>query len=714
MNRPIVLAATMLARNEPLARVVDSLRQARIEILKSRPSDLALMDECISEAERLTDANVSGRVHLLTLVNRLNPFAAVLTRTRKRTVFRNAAPRVARSVELSFTSAEYELYDWATRSMRGQAGSAQWTGEVFAAIMRQRKAASCLPAFQKELVGGGLSTDVAEASMLAEELGGELPTDMQTSVNERAPVVMLETDSKLAALLSLLAELELEDRRYKAIIFTTFRATARYLSETLRRAGIGHEVLTGEVIDRAERTALVERVRESPKTHLLIATEVGSEGLDLQFCHTLVNYDLPWNPMIVEQRIGRLDRIGQRAKQIRIFNLAIRQTIEERMLSRLFSRLNLFEESVGALEVILGERIQKLALDLARLSPEDQDRRLDEERIAIESIRQDAERLDDEASSLLGDDAYYGQRLVEIDAAQGDIAADLRVFVTDFIHREFKSATLIPSADVPGVFKLTFDSTLLAVLSRPTVALGQGFRDFVNRYAQSREALITFDQRVGEARRDVEFVTSNHGLIRLIANKSDDASRVPIRFFSVQIRDPEVAPGDYLLGISLQRISGIRPRMELAPAALLLNEGQLVPDPAADAMLAAVLRDGSSLEVEPNATRLIAGFDLVEDGMVARLTRRASIARDENALFISRRVDSLRRWYDFKIAQAEQQAAVHSEPGVRRMAQGRASKLTARLGDELRRAEATAGIEQESRTEAFVYVHCERSAKEAG
>ena len=82
--------------------------------------------------------------------------------------------------------------------------------------------------------------------------------------------------------------------------------------------------------------------------------------LDFQFAHVLVNYDLPWNPMEVEQRIGRLDRIGQESPAIYVCHLWIANTVEERILNRLYERVGLFEGTIGELEPILGEVVECL------------------------------------------------------------------------------------------------------------------------------------------------------------------------------------------------------------------------------------------------------------------------------------------------------------------------------------------------------------------
>src|SRR5699024_9072721 len=85
---------------------------------------------------------------------------------------------------------------------------------------------------------------------------------------------------------------------------------------------------------------------------VLIATEAGSEGINLQFCHHLINYDLPWNPMKLEQRIGRIHRLGQN-HDVHIYNLVIKQTIEESVFHLLLEKIKLFEKVIGDLDEIL-------------------------------------------------------------------------------------------------------------------------------------------------------------------------------------------------------------------------------------------------------------------------------------------------------------------------------------------------------------------------
>ena len=148
----------------------------------------------------------------------------------------------------------------------------------------------------------------------------------------------------------------------------TSRGTIDYLAERLdglRVDGRPLRVLKlyGPMSSRAARRAPSASFRDEHGPVVLLSSEVGSEGLDFQFCSRMFNYDLPWNPMRVEQRIGRLDRYGQTSELIQILNMVVADTIEERIFYRLYERIGIFESSIGDLEAILGE----VEVDLAAL-----------------------------------------------------------------------------------------------------------------------------------------------------------------------------------------------------------------------------------------------------------------------------------------------------------------------------------------------------------
>lgn len=159
-------------------------------------------------------------------------------------------------------------------------------------------------------------------------------------------------DSKAEVLLKEIVRPILEvNSTDKVLIFTTFKHTQKLIVEYLNAAGIPATVFHGG-LTLEEKEKSVQRFRDD--VQVMISTEAGGEGRNFQFARNLVNYDLPWNPMVVEQRIGRLDRIGQK-HDVRIFNLSCIGTVEERVLRVLDERIGLFEESVGSLDPILGD-----------------------------------------------------------------------------------------------------------------------------------------------------------------------------------------------------------------------------------------------------------------------------------------------------------------------------------------------------------------------
>jgi SNF2 family DNA or RNA helicase len=139
-------------------------------------------------------------------------------------------------------------------------------------------------------------------------------------------------------------------RGEKVVVFTRFRRTLEALTKLVAPHGIDAAVYHGSLA-RTEKDAAVARFAE--QTPVLLSTEAAGEGRNLQFCHVMVNFDLPWNPMQIEQRLGRIHRIGQ-CHDVQLTNLVSRGTIEERLLEVLQAKLNLFELVVGELDTILG------------------------------------------------------------------------------------------------------------------------------------------------------------------------------------------------------------------------------------------------------------------------------------------------------------------------------------------------------------------------
>ena len=138
--------------------------------------------------------------------------------------------------------------------------------------------------------------------------------------------------------------------RREKIVFTRFRATLDELDAALTAAGHRVSVFHGG-LSSVDKQRAIDAFEDDAA--ILLSTEVGGEGRNLQFCRTVINYDLPWNPVTIEQRVGRVHRIGQ-TRDVYIFNLCLAGSVEERILSILHDKINMFELVAGEVEMILG------------------------------------------------------------------------------------------------------------------------------------------------------------------------------------------------------------------------------------------------------------------------------------------------------------------------------------------------------------------------
>ncbi len=150
-------------------------------------------------------------------------------------------------------------------------------------------------------------------------------------------------DVKVEPLLSIVDDIFSEDRNRKLIIFTEFVATQQYLNKLLKERGYSTSLLNGSLSIEERNIALAE-FREN--TNILISTDAGGEGLNLQFANFMINYDLPWNPMKIEQRIGRVDRIGQQ-RDVEIYNFVLTDTVETRVKNVLEQKLSVILKEIG-------------------------------------------------------------------------------------------------------------------------------------------------------------------------------------------------------------------------------------------------------------------------------------------------------------------------------------------------------------------------------
>ncbi|AQX53768.1 DEAD/DEAH box helicase [Priestia flexa] len=267
--------------------------------------------------------SVQNDEYLKELVNK------VMIRNRRQDTGIEWTKRIVQTIPVEFSSEERELYDQITSFKQ----HSNLPSSSFAILTLQREACSSREAVFMTL-----------KSMLErqEDENSEKATQMLKPLLEKVQTV--PQNAKAEKVIELIQQIN-----DKVIIFTEYRATQLYLQWYLKQHGITSVPFRGGF--KRGKKDWMKQLFES-HAQVFIATEAGGEGINLQFCHHIINYDLPWNPMRLEQRIGRVHRLGQQ-HDVHIYNLAIENTVEEHILKLLYEKINLFERVVGELDEIL-------------------------------------------------------------------------------------------------------------------------------------------------------------------------------------------------------------------------------------------------------------------------------------------------------------------------------------------------------------------------
>jgi superfamily II DNA or RNA helicase len=246
-----------------------------------------------------------------------------------------------------------------------------------------------LRAFQEEAEAwdDGAGRPVSQKALLQEalELEGYAAQAERISINAKG-------EALIRALFRIFTVARAQGWPEKAVVFTESKRTQAYLSDLLSAHGwLGKiSLLSGDAGSPEQRRALLEEFRT--RTHILISTEAGAEGLNLQFCNLVVNYDLPWNPQRIEQRIGRCHRYGQQRDVLVLNFLNRKNAADARLYELLEAKLNLFDGVFGASDEVLGALESGLDFE-RRVLDIYQEARTDEEiSAAFDALRADLEQ----------------------------------------------------------------------------------------------------------------------------------------------------------------------------------------------------------------------------------------------------------------------------------------------------------------------------------
>jgi hypothetical protein len=595
--------AAILEANVPLVGLRKSILQGHpVREALLAQLDLALLSPLLSSNRTLADlraristetelANPKVRAELAYQSERVNLLSYVVTRTRRRDVDAHPVMREVNTVKVPLKPLEKALYDRVTDAVYAYADR-QNISAGFLTVMPQRQVASCMVAAYARFNAGAGDADTLNPDFTWDRRTKSAGPLIQFLRDELAGSFDEQTlrgcDSKYEKLQEAIRHHWDQHPDSKIVLFAYFKPTLYYLNERLKRDGIFSLLLTGD--ETRDKQEIIDEFSRPDTAPILLSSEVGSEGLDLQFASAMVNYDLPWNPMVVEQRIGRIHRIGQRADRIVVINLICEGTVDERIYDRLYDRLNLFERTLGDLEAVVGPLINDLTKDLfsLRLSDRNQSERIDLTAVAIEQQMQLEEELERDASVL----AAYGDYVINQIAAahergewiNGD---DLEAYVLAFFRRVFPATRVQGVDQSEGIFEITLDSEA-----------EHHFNEYIrlkNLRGQTRLATlesrrVRFDHRVFKSSGPlVEVVRQAHPLIRFIGHHLRVNRIVQPVAIAAEIpgahRPRNAAPGLYAFVSQRWTVDGLRCYERLHHEVFCLDTQQAVEEPAVAAAL---------------------------------------------------------------------------------------------------------------------------------
>lgn len=517
------------------------------------------------------------RVKLITDAESLHSFNSMLNRTRRKDI-QDFCIRRPYTLAVEFTPEQQALHDellhFEQNALLYLHGDARSIPFMMSTIKRQ--AASCIFGLAPHI------RDLIKRRFV--QLDEDPDNEMQGFSFEGSNVRVLEElaekllymadnlpeqDPKFDQMMTAIQEKQRQENN-KIIIFSTFRFTLGYLKKKLLAAGYRVEQVDGGVKDtmRQEYRARFELPKEDDDAiDILLFTEVGSEGLDYQFCDMMINYDLPWNPMRIEQRIGRIDRRGQQSEAVSIYNVITNGTVDADIYYRCLTRIGIFENSIGECEEILGDiatQIDQIAIDSTLT---DEERRIKLEQMADNEIRklQEMNRLEEEEKEFFGFDLSEYTTTQEIHNAENPWLTQkgLQIMIEQYLYERLGQGSYILGDG--EVKQLRLSAVARQALREDFRKLPSGrnaVRQSWDVYLKGKAPLhkITFDSDAAEKNRDAFFITSMHPLAKQAAEYYSSNDTAYIR---LQYATDDLPEGIYHFSVYAWRYVGMNPHFKL-------------------------------------------------------------------------------------------------------------------------------------------------------
>ena len=702
-NAPVIAARDLLLRPDSSVPDIESLlddAQAH-DILRASQALAQIRHELTT-----TPLDTSKRSELAARIERVNQLANYVTRTRRRDIEEFRVIREPKAPVLEMSDDERSFYDAISEVVIDYAEELS-VNERFLLSSPQRLLTSSFAASSAYWCGfidGGDDEDIEETDDDAwERLLRERP--LLAEIARRAHALDLtapltEVDTKFGLLIRELHGLWQTEPEAKVIVFSSFKPTLRYLQGRLREEGVGTELLHGSV--KRPRADILARFRDADDIRVLLSSEVGSEGVDLQFSAIVVNYDLPWNPMRLEQRIGRVDRLGQKKEKVTVLNLIYEDTIDRRIYDRLYERLQIGRRALGELEAVLGEPMRDITIKLfdPKLSLEQKEAAIEQTAQALENRQREEEQLEQEAGSLVRHGDYILERIMESRGRNRWLRGeDILTYVQDRMLRDFPGTVIETSPPGSDTYRIRLSSG--AAVAFQAFLAARSLKRRTRLLTGSSQQRYRFTSSVVQSDGRVECISQMHPLVRFAAARDlqDDSARDPQAVAARMRRDRlpvPCAPGLYVLAAQRwsigAQVATTMANVQIGYTGANVATGALIETDLAEQLMVSAAEHGDPI---PNASMhpslpdsLLVFQDVVQPELDRRFAAFVARARAETLDRIALRCRALDRHFNNKIdTLLEHKAALERQVSHARFSGD--ARRTRNLGNLVRAREST-------------------------
>lgn len=561
----------------------NNLEQAKKSLLEASATDGGRFFRNRPDFQETMDTLFSGdlsherMLDLITTVSKFHTFSTIINRTLRKDISTDFCKRKPSTVRAVFSEQAQNFFNHLCALKADILREAHGDINVqFMMTTLERQAASCLYGIAP-LIGDIMRSGLENTDLDIEETDPDLNDWGNTVFDYKNRIDALieeakalpEEDDKFNKFFQIIAEKQASENK-KVIVFSTFRHTLAYLYRRLRDKNIRVGLIHGGIDDqeRISIRALFEKTSQEPDAlDVLLFSEVGCEGLDYQFCDTMINYDLPWNPMKIEQRIGRIDRFGQKSEAVAIYNMVVDGTIDARIYDRCLDRIRIFEESIGECDSILGNIYSEIKKVCENTSLTDAEREEKIKKISDNNYQKIQALRDLEAKQAeffyLPPKALEAQEVKSFETYWSSPLAMERL-VSSYLRKKGKEDAFSGNGDTKTlILSQAVRSALYKDYSDLPVKKGKIFKDW-EKYLKGTDSAcsVTFEMSSAQKDKDAQFIMPLHPLVAQAANFYQ--AEIPLET-SVQVMDNSLPAGEYPFMVYSWEYKGDTVSIELKP-----------------------------------------------------------------------------------------------------------------------------------------------------